>query len=256
MSSEPAGLTGPDVLAVVVPAHNEARLIGRCLASLQASAEQLRRSVIDPPEVQLVVVLDACTDATDRAVAGVPGVRTVRVDEHRVGAARRAGAEAVLAMAPGTSGRTDRMRQPDGRRVWLASTDADTAVPAHWLCGMVQLARGGADLVLGTVEPGRGLPAEVLRRWQSGYHSGDGHRHVHGANLGISGAAYRLLGGWPATAIDEDVVLVRRAEAAGLNIVRTGALRVCTSSRRTGRAPGGFAEYLATLARPADALVG
>ena len=50
-------------LAVVVPAHNEEALIGRCVASLFASAAH-------GPQCEVVVVADNCTDATaERAMA-------------------------------------------------------------------------------------------------------------------------------------------------------------------------------------------
>jgi cellulose synthase/poly-beta-1,6-N-acetylglucosamine synthase-like glycosyltransferase len=47
-------------LAVVVPAHNEAALIGRCVSSLVASIAASRRGT----ECPVVVVADNCTDST------------------------------------------------------------------------------------------------------------------------------------------------------------------------------------------------
>lgn len=230
----------PERLAVVVPAHNEARLIGRCLSSLLTAVRRAAGSGVDPRTVHLLVVLDACTDGSEAVVAAFPGVRTIRVDHRRVGSARRAGAEHLLGAGL-------------GHGWWLASTDADSTVPPDWLCTMVALARAGADLVLGTVHPAPGLPADLLRRWRAGYHGADGHRHVHGANLGIAGVAYRRLGGWPEAASSEDAVLVRRAEAAGLSIIRIESIPVRTSARLRGRAPDGFAAHLAALVPPAGA---
>jgi glycosyltransferase involved in cell wall biosynthesis len=242
-SSSEARRAGPDTVAVIVPAHNEARLIPRCLASLRVAADRMHATLPDAPAVRLLAVLDSCTDRTAEAVAAESGVQVIVVQQRRVGSARRAGAEQALTTA-GIG------------RCWLASTDADTTVPTHWLTRMVDLARSGADMVLGTVEPSNGLPAEVRRRWRVGYHDIEGHPHVHGANLGISAAAYTAIGGWPPTARDEDVLLVRRAEAAGLRIVRTGSLAVRPSSRLAGRAPSGFASHLAALTREVGAQAG
>jgi len=122
-------------------------------------------------------------------------------------------------------------------------------VRPDWLIGMVEFARTGADLVIGTVLPGPGLPSEVERRWRAEHVLSDGHPHVHGANLGIRGDVYAGLGGWPELATGEDATLVRRANAAGhLSLVRTASLPVYTSVRAHGRAPGGFSSYLRGLA--------
>src|SRR5690606_226067 len=63
---------------VVVPAHNEERLITRCVRSLQRAAKRY------PGQVEVLVVADNCTDATaaDARTAGAtvlervnPGLR-------------------------------------------------------------------------------------------------------------------------------------------------------------------------------------
>jgi hypothetical protein len=230
-----AGDPAAGALAVVVPARNEEERIGDCLQSLCAAADYLRATDPRAPAVHLVVVLDDCSDGTAAIAAANPRVRMLPVRHRRVGAARRAGVDFALRLSAGTVG-------------WLASTDADSMVPPDWLTTMVALARAGADLVLGTVVPAPGLPAAVARRHRERYRFVDGHRHVHGANLGIGMAAYRAVGGWPAVACHEDAMLVRCAERAGLVIARTGAIPVRTSSRLVGRAPAGFAAHLAALA--------
>ena len=45
-----------------------------------------------------------------------------------------------------------RLAAHDPDDIWIACTDADSRVPADWLEHQVQLADGGVDLVLGTVE--------------------------------------------------------------------------------------------------------
>jgi hypothetical protein len=94
----------------------------------------------------------------------------------------------------------------------------------------------------------------VRRDWLGRHQLRDGHPHVHGANLGVRGDAYLALGGWPALSAGEDAELARRATAAGyLQISRTAAIPVVTSTRQVSRVPRGFAGYLRDLA-PAAAL--
>ncbi len=75
----------------------------------------------------------------------------------------------------------------------------------------------------------------------------DGHRHIHGANLGLSATAYRRAGGFAAIPCHEDVALVRALQRAGMGIAWSAKPRVATSARMRGRAKGGFADYLAGL---------
>jgi cellulose synthase/poly-beta-1,6-N-acetylglucosamine synthase-like glycosyltransferase len=65
-------------LTVVVPAHNEEQLIGRCLKSITVSAETARRAV------SILVVADNCSDATATVAAAAGAEVLVRHDpEHR-----------------------------------------------------------------------------------------------------------------------------------------------------------------------------
>lgn len=223
-----------DTVAVVVPAHNEERWIGRCLQSLRRATTHLKSQVEAAPAVHILVVLDDCTDGTSRMVAEFPNVSSISIEQNRVGVARRAGAAHLL-------------QGLDDERCWLASTDADCVVPPQWLTEMTKFARRGTDLVLGTVVPWPMVRGALLQHWKAEYHSTDGHPHVHGANLGIGGRAYEKLGGWPPVASQEDVLLAERARAVGLTIARTGSIPVLTSSRLDGRAPSGFADYLRGL---------
>jgi GT2 family glycosyltransferase len=210
-----------EAVGVVVPAHDEQDFIGDCVAALAANR-------IDLP-VRIVVVLDDCSDRTAERTGTA---ETVTVPFRCVGAARAAGVEHLLTTS-----------DVPPRNWWLASTDADTRVPAGWLAGMLALA-AEADLVLGTALPD---DCPVYPAWRRRHSLADGHRHVHGANLGIRGDAYRAIGGWPALATGEDVELARRAVAAGQRVRRTAAIPVRTSARTVGRAPDGFAAYLALL---------
>jgi hypothetical protein len=74
-----------------------------------------------------------------------------------------------------------------------------------------------------------------------------GHRHVHGANLGLSAAAYAGAGGVPPLALAEDQALLDALTADGRRIAATGRIPVLTSARRESRTSGGFADHLRGL---------
>ncbi|MET8883783.1 glycosyltransferase family A protein [Streptomyces rubiginosohelvolus] len=76
---------------------------------------------VGPLPVHTVVVADACTDTTAAL------------------AARAVGVTHALAFLGSASG------------IWLAMTDADSTVPAHWLTRQIAWARRGHDAVLGTI---------------------------------------------------------------------------------------------------------
>jgi glycosyltransferase involved in cell wall biosynthesis len=222
-------------VVVVVPAADEQDEIGGCLEALRRSRVALHRSSGGMIRTRVVVVLDACLDATASIAATFADVETVVSTARCVGAARRLGAAHALRLSTGVG------------QVWLASTDADCRVPEDWLIRMVAHADAGADLVLGTVRPEPGLSVRAHAAWVAAHPIELGHPHVHAANLGIDARTYRELGGWHDLRCHEDVDLVARALASGARIVRSPDLPVATSSRLHGRAPGGFAAYLSDL---------
>ena len=229
------------VIAVVVPARNEQRRLPRCLAALTAAEVALEAQLRNPPAVRIVVVDDGSSDDTVAIAECWGGIDVVRIAVGRVGAARHIGAAAVLD-ALTLSG------EPAGR-LWIASTDADSAVPPDWLLTHLHYARAGVDLLLGTVRPD---PAElsggVLAAWRLRHLMTDGHPHVHGANLGVRGDSYLLAGGFPDVEAHEDVLLRNAVQACGGLTVSTGASPVLTSGRQRGRAPAGLSHYLRDLA--------
>jgi glycosyltransferase involved in cell wall biosynthesis len=216
------------VIAVIVPAHNEQRLLARCLRALTAAA---RNAEARGEAVEILVVLDSCTDESE-TIALAHGVHTLTVSARNVGFARRAGAEWMI-------GRGAR---------WLACTDADSCVPADWLICQLAFA---ADAVCGTVHihrwQARHSPA-LRARYAQHYRHAEGHRHIHGANLGMCVQAYLSAGGFPAVSVHEDVRMVAALEENGAHIVWTARNSVSTSSRQRARVSGGFGDFLTTLA--------
>lgn len=215
-------------VAVVVPAHDEQALLPGCLAAVRRAA-----ALVDLP-VEVVVALDACTDRS-AAMARAAGAATVTLAARSVGAARCAGA--AYALRDGASG------------LWLATTDADTRPPPGWLAGQLRHARAGAELVVGTVavDDWSPWPAGLPAAYRAAYGAA-GHAHVHGANLGMTAAAYRRVGGFAALPLDEDRALVRAAHRAGARVVYATDIPVVTSARPVARAAGGFSRYLHRLA--------
>jgi glycosyltransferase involved in cell wall biosynthesis len=228
-------------VGVIVPVANEDALLEQCLRAL-ALAHTRVQATHPGVTVQVVAVLDDCHDASE-LIARRWGVDIVAVAERSVGSARRAGVQHVL---------TGRSTAPE--RIWLANTDADSTAPRDWLSTMLTQADGGADLVLGTVILGPGVLPGIDFAWRAFHPPLDGHPYVHGANFGIRADAYLRLGGWPELVSGEDVALAVRAATAGdLQIRRSAATPVVTSSRLEARAPLGFSSYLRGLSALPDA---
>jgi glycosyltransferase involved in cell wall biosynthesis len=221
-------------VGVVVPAHNEQDLLPSCLTSLRRAAQELRGT-----PVHLVVVADACHDQTAQ-VARRGGASVISTGARNVGAARAAGMRKVLS-------KTGHLDPAD---IWLATTDADTVVPAGWLRQQARYASKGWDAVAGTIQVADWSEYQPATRSRFGERYGDAtspHPHVHGANLGFRASAYLSAGGFPDEPTAEDHALVAALVAAGSRVLRTRALPVVTSARRDARAPHGFSRYLAEL---------
>ena len=220
------------MLGVVIPAHDEEQYIGACLESVRRA---MRCPRLHGEPVAVVVVLDSCTDQTG-SIARRWGARTATVAARNVGVARAHGAQVALEA---------------GAR-WLAFTDADTRVGPEWLSA--QLAQR-SDAVCGTIEvcDWDDYGAALRQHHADHYQDADGHRHIHGANLGVTADAYERAGGFQPLCSSEDVALVEALRGRGASIAWSAAPRVITSARRHYRAPGGFGE---TLERMQHALVG
>jgi glycosyltransferase involved in cell wall biosynthesis len=157
-------------------------------------------------------------------------IAALNVSFRNVGKARAVGAEVLLSAGA----------------QWLAFTDADTVVPPDWLARQIAFM---ADAVCGTVEVDSWSDhGELVRsRYMEHYQFIENHRHIHGANLGLSAKAYRSVGGFQHLVAHEDVHLVADLERISARIVWTATNPVITSARRDYKCRGGFGEYLASL---------
>ena len=112
-------------LAVVIPAHDEAALIGRCLRSL---ATCIRPDFV---EIAIIVVADNCTDAT-AGIAHDAGARVLVRNDHE-----RRGKGFALQLA------FQRLLE-EGFDALLV-IDADSTVESNLLLEVVEFFRRGAD---------------------------------------------------------------------------------------------------------------
>lgn len=216
------------MIGVIVPAHDEEKLIEACLLSIRRAS---RHADLQGEEVKILVVIDACTDATG-PLARHSGASTVDVTCRNVGMARKIGADLLVAQ---------------GAR-WLAFTDADSEVSPDWLACQLALE---TDVVCGTVSVAdwSDYGESLQRHFELTYSDRDGHAHIHGANLGVSTQAYLAAGGFEGVETGEDVALVDALRRNGATIAWSAAPRVVTSARAAFRAPSGFGATLQRIDR-------
>ena len=212
------------MIGVVIPVHNEEKLLGDCLDAVRRAAMD---PLLDAEPVEIVVVLDACADRS-AAIAIRHKAQIVSLHARCVGAARALGASLAL----------------DNGARWIAFTDADTIVPLNWLSAQLDLY---ADATCGqvSIEDWSGYPSGVRERYLKDY-SADA-CHIHGANLGISAAAYQTVGGVAALKLGEDVALVSSLLERKADVRFAGPPRVSTSARWESTIEGGFASVLRGL---------
>lgn len=250
--------------AVAIPAKDEEARLPACLAALDASA------ACWPGPVAVVVLANQCSDGTVallertrlrhatlvwRAASLLPGAR-------HAGWARRLAWDAAA----------DCLGEADDL---LLSTDADTLVPPDWLV------RNGACLADADAVAGRAVtPADEraatgptgrrrlnqlgryytaldylrARREPAGAEQWPRHYYEGGASIALTLTTYRRIGGAPTPPLAEDKALFDRVRAGGGRVRHPVDVRVVTSCRTDGRAPGGMADTVAAwVAQDEDA---
>lgn len=226
-------------VGVVIPAHDEADLVGAAVRSVVDACNQVDASCA------VVVVDDDSSDETAAAAAaalvGLRGIGTVVTGRFgRASTARRAGVERF------------RLLVEDPSDTWLLCTDADSVVPITWVESYLAHHRRGEVAAAGIVdliddEGGR----SIGERWRRDYGATVAvdltHPHVHGANLGVRLDVYDAVGGFGDLDRIEDIDLWRRVRGAGHVPVADAAIVVSTSARTTGRVDRGFAFALRQL---------
>jgi cellulose synthase/poly-beta-1,6-N-acetylglucosamine synthase-like glycosyltransferase len=250
-------------IAIAIPARNEAACVVDCL-------ERLDQLPADPRVIELRVVLLAnnCTDDTaaraaafGRGWGGCLDIRPVNLPPHHAhaGWARRLALDAAA----------ESLRDPADV---LMSTDADTLVGADWLANTLNHLDGGYDAVAGlarliprelrALPPRHRLRLAHIQRYESALDylkaARDGaepwprHFYEGGASMALTLGAYRAAGGAPTPSVGEDKALFDAVRRTGGRVRHAMDVRVWTSARLHGRAPGGASDTLALWGRQAN----
>ncbi len=253
-------------ISVVIPARNEA---GSVLTSLAALAEQRGLDGRPFPRATYEVILLAnnCQDQTAQVArslaARAPDFALHVVEVALPPALAHVGFARRLAMDEAHR-RFAAIRHPWGV---IATTDADTVVAPTWLAATLREVERGADVVSGRILMNdyerQAMTPAVRRRYlyDVGYqalvnevtahidpqpHDPWPHHHQFlGASMALTASAYRRVGGLPVVRSSEDVALARALCHADIGIRHSPDVRVSTSGRLHGRAPGGMAATLA-----------
>jgi len=266
---------------VCIPARNEADRIADCLNALAAQRDR-SGAPLDLDSVSILVLVNNSDDGTAAVARAWAGRSALRVevrdlrlpeDQAHAGGARRAAMEAGAAalgsrnIGSGNGG--------SGTGI-LCSTDADSRVSPTWLIDVWD-AFEGVDAVAGVVEfdpleaASRHFPrarsledryaalqAEVIACIDPEPHNPwPNHIWTWGANFAVTADAYRAVGGLPSQPLAEDRAFARALRRRDFKIRHTPDVRVVTSCRDQGRAPGGLADLIRTYAEdetyPCDA---
>jgi hypothetical protein len=232
-------------VGIILPVRDEEALLGAALTALEAAVDQVAEDV----PCHTVLVFDQCCDRSrDIATAwrrdlrsrrGGHEVSEIEIAAANVGSARRAGCAAALASAA-------RSHVPPAS-LWLATTDADSTVPGHWLSTQLAKHDTGIDVWSGTVtvhdwtDRGQSTASEWNRRYEAECEP------AHGASLGVNGEVYLGVGQFGRLASGEDRALLAAARAYGARCYSDRSAPVTTSARHQARAPHGFSDALSRI---------
>lgn len=213
-----------ELVTIVVPARNEERSIGHCLASIQSQ---------DWTNLEIVVVDGSSTDQT------VPIVEQIAAADARVRLLHNPDRliPVSLNLALGAA-----------RARWLVRVDAHATVPAAYVrraVGHLQSGRyggvGGRKDGVGVTPAGRAVAAVMASRFGVGgstYHWGTRLQSVEHVPFGAYPVQLvRSLGGWDeALVVNQDFELDFRLRAAGHQLLFDPELRIDWECRQSVRA--------------------
>jgi Glycosyl transferase family 2 len=233
--------TIPAAVGVCVPIHNEEQTLRRSLRALERAA---KRAEIKGIGCRIAAVLDDCSDLSALLLdewsrrADIPTL-TIECNVRNVGVARQMGFTALI----------DASDQVDPEQLWLATTDADSEVPANWLTHQIDCRRQKVQFWAGRVKVTDWLHRQdsTANLWKETYRTEQA--PIHGANLGISADLFLRVGGFPPLPTGEDHALLQAVTREGSTVCHDWRAAVVTSSRKSARAPAGFAHFLNRLER-------
>lgn len=248
-------------IAVAIPMKDEADHAAACLAALDRAAGRH-----DGP-VTLVPFANNCTDATLAVIRAVRP-RHARVEwraasllppDAHAGWSRRLALDAAAGLLA---------RSTDV----LMATDGDTNVAPDWIARTVAHLDAGWDAVAGRALTSRverwALPERARQRlnrltqyylaldWLRAFGRPEEpwprHWYEGGASMATTLGWYGRIGGAPTPPVAEDRAFFNALKAAGARVRHAIDVRVITSARLDGRAPGGMADTLARWVGQAD----
>ncbi len=252
-------------VCIVVPARNEELLLPRLIASL-ADQRRLDGTPVAPRHAEVLLLLNNCSDGTPEVARALqsqyPGLVlhvsdvAFSSEEAHVGRARQALFDVAL----------ERFRSLGRESGLILTTDADSRPAQDWIAQNEAEIAAGVDGVGGRITLDRAeqaaLPAGVRKSFllDIGYrralealrhlyaperHDPFPRHHQHfGASLGVTAQAYSRAGGMPLRRSSEDVALYRAVLESGGRFRHSYRVRVQTSARMVGRAPGGLSDAI------------
>ena len=240
---------------VAVPARDEAERISTCLEAL-LNQRDLDGVALPAGSIKIVVLANNCRDSTAEVARGSGDLiqvmeQTLPPKSANAGAARRAAMDAAIALLPGNEG-------------LICTTDADSRPRPDWIARLWKAVDEGAGAVAGAVDfdPREASPiafsearhreslysalqAEIVAHADPETHNPwPNHIWAWGANLAVTGAAYRQVGGLPPQPLAEDRAFVEQLRRHDIPVRHCLEARVWTSARRIGRAEGGLASLV------------
>ncbi len=258
---------------IVVPARNEEQLLPRLIASL-ADQRRLDGTPVEPRYSEVLLLLNNCSDGTSeiaralqsrhpRLTLHVRDIEFTSEDAH-VGRARQALFDVAL----------ERFRSLGRESGLILTTDADSRPAQDWIAQNEAEVAAGVDGVGGRITldcaEHAALPAGVRRFFllDIGYrralealrhlyapepHDPFPRHHQHfGSSLSVTARAYARAGGMPLRRSSEDVALYRAVLESGGRFRHSYRVRVQTSARMVGRAPGGLSDAIRQWSCQAD----
>ncbi len=269
----PRAAQQPILSVVAIPALNEEGRLEACVQALLSQRDR-RGNPLPGHAIRLAILANNCTDGTallarDLAAAamarrGSPAIHVREVvfprEQANAGHARRAALDWADELAAD---------EPDAL---LLTTDADSRVHPDWIANTWDEIARGADVIAGTVEfdPSEAvtlvmpearrlearysaLQAEIMAALDPEPHDPwPNHIWAWGASLAVTRQAYRAVGGVPLVPLAEDRALVALLREKDFKVRHSLDVRVDTSCRTLGRAPGGLADLVAAYGAGVD----
>jgi Glycosyl transferase family 2 len=258
----------PPPCVVAIPAKNEARRLPACIDALGRQVDCAGRS-LHASTFRILIFANNCSDDSAdlarRVLARLPfEFRVVEAslphDRGHAGGARRAAMDLADAW----------LRERGELPGIILTSDADSRVAPDWITSNIIAFVRGADAVLGQIsldEEGALLPPALHRRGRLegsydtlltelgalldplDHNPWPHHSTISAASLAVTSNAYRRMGGLPGIPLGEDKAFVAQLLRLDGKIRYCPNVRVVTSGRIYGRAPGGVADTLRLRSR-------